>query len=241
LTAFPWSQQGHLFGPISHAHQHRIAVVAFSTSSSLIFDFDDYVFPVDIRSAILDLPYTGGSTYLQPAFELISSIRDSSRGFRNGKLAVIYTMNDVALDSASDLEFAIDVLRLQGDEVFAVGVSDQVSFAQLLSTVSAPASDRVFPRSSYSEVSKASFVDIVLDLLCVAPVQPFMVRPSTATTTTTTTTTTTLDPCSNADFVFVLDSSSTFTISEWNSTRDFVLRVIEVLPFDSRSSVFICC
>jgi hypothetical protein len=207
----------------------RVAVVAFSTSSSVVFDFNDYSTVGEMKLAITELPFIGGSTYVSPVLTAVNLLRQESRGFRGGKMAVIFAINDAALDDPADMEVAADALRQQNVDILAFGVGDQISMPQLHSVVSSPVQEHAFFHLDFNEVSRASVVDRVLDTVCIAPILTFMLP-----TTTPAPTTAMPLPCASIDFIFILDAASTFTVSEWTKLRGVLIGMVDILPPDSR-------
>ena len=218
----------------------RVAAISYSFYADVLFNFNEHTSNWDVQQAILSANLTGGSAFASSAFSSAAALlADPSSGYRGGKVVVYFLTNDVSQDPAEVLEASVDAVRNFPVEIYALGVADQVSPPELRSIVSLPIETHFVPIPTFSRLVTPLFVDDLLDSTCASPIRPLTTSTTTTASTPVLTTTTTNPPlldCQDFSYIFLLDSSSTFTRADWIKARDYFAQLIDYIP---ESSLFV--
>ena len=219
-----------------------MALITYSNVARVRFDFSQSYDGPTIENAIITQTYMNGGTATASALSLADTLLSSSdSGYDGGKAVVIVVTDGVSQETGTVLTMAINNLQAAA-EVFVVGVGSQVSVPELNQIASAPSSSHVF---LLDFVQLNSSVD-VLSQIAVSSACPPVSSTSTTTASTPTTTTSTFSStstiasiCNNfepIDFIFVLDSSASLGLDNWDLTLQFAVDFVNAIPVSATTS-----
>ena len=133
----------------------RVAVVSWSTTVTLEFDFNKYINNEGVKRGINGISYSGGWTATGDALNFIRTNLFSQSTRDTKKVLFIITdgkSNRQAYDPATEAQ----LLKRSGIEIFAFGIGRNVHDPELDSLSSAPISSHKFNVESFDDVSQIS-------------------------------------------------------------------------------------
>ena len=133
----------------------RVALVTWSTSVTLEFDFDEHVNNDGVNNGIDNVVYNGGLTATGDALHLIRTSLFSQSSSRAKKVLFIITdgrSNRQTHDPATQAR----LLKNRGVEIFAFGIGNNINEVELTSLASTPINGHKFRVETFSDVSALS-------------------------------------------------------------------------------------
>lgn len=117
--------------------QARIAMVVFSTNAITRFDFEHYQTTSAMVAFVNATPYQGGTTNLNAALQLASTLFADFQRTNAAKMVIVVTDGADTVNTDNTLTAATD-LKNHGATILTVGVTNQIDIPRLMSIASSP-------------------------------------------------------------------------------------------------------
>ena len=132
----------------------RVAVISFSSSANVEFDFDDHSTLEQLQNAIRGISYNSGYTYTALALKLAAELfndpsNSGARPISAGIPRVVVLITDGRSNGYSIIQPAMN-LQAAGVTVYSIGIGNY-NLNELLFIASYPDSDHVFLLQSYTD------------------------------------------------------------------------------------------
>ncbi|XP_069108778.1 collagen alpha-3(VI) chain-like isoform X2 [Argopecten irradians] len=197
----------------------QISVVTFESNPKLQFYLNDYQSKDDVLAAVSNITFHTGNTMTGKALQFVNDVVfvDSAGDRPNANNILVLLSDGESSDSTLALEQA-ELLKNESVKIFVVGVgldADGKSEAEAIATDL----NHVFETPDFFDLSSLQLEIELTEIDCNTTTLP----PVTTVPTTTPTTTPTPD-CDQrrADIIFVLDSSNSEGLANFNMQLDFV-------------------
>lgn len=187
----------------SNHHPFRIAAVVFSSDITVEVPLQS-AHNQDVLDSIEFLAYHGQLTKTAAALRAGAEIlRDN---YRDDAQRVVFVLTDGMATDAADLPAAIAELHEEADKTFVLGVGEDPDFDELISIASDP--ENILTADNFVVLDSEGFKDeAFVDVLCNCLPTP-------------------------TDIVFVIDSSASVSLQEWDKKIEFMQRTIADLNID---------
>ncbi|KAL5019862.1 hypothetical protein ScPMuIL_002754 [Solemya velum] len=243
--------------------QTRIGVLTFSDSHQLHFNLDQNLDKSMAMAAIMKTPYRSGGTNTADALwylgEHMFSVKTGSRP--NAKhIAVVITDGESHNPEATQI--AAEAAKKKGIQIFAIGVGDAADLDELEAIASTPSENFVFRVATYTALNsiQKSISQRTCEGMSTSKTHLISGQSSSLTkapTTTRTTTTTTERPITEtspnpimedqekidkacggkpADVFFLLDSSSSIELPDFDKPKNFVKNVVNLFDIGAKKT-----
>ncbi|XP_021367855.1 collagen alpha-3(VI) chain-like isoform X2 [Mizuhopecten yessoensis] len=204
----------------------QVSVVTYESNPAVQFYLNQYDNKNDAMSAVTNISFHTGNTLTGKALEFVrDSVFVSAAGDRPNANNILVVLTDgKSSDSQVTLEQA-SLLKNDSVKVFAIGIGLTDDGKDELGAI-ATDENHVFQTSDFFTLSSLQSEIELTQVDCISTTEPPM-----TTTPTTTPTTTSVPDCDQrrADIIFVLDSSNSEGLENFNKQLDFVKNFVELV------------
>ncbi|KAK3726724.1 hypothetical protein RRG08_017031 [Elysia crispata] len=138
----------------------RVGIIIFSDDATMVVRLEDTTNKTNLKSAILNIQYTGGGTNTAAALKLLSSTVFSRPTRHSNIPQVAVVLTDGLSSNTMVTKIQAEHLHAMGVKLFAIGIGNKASIEELEIIGSKPSAQFVIAMSSFNNLSSygANFV-----------------------------------------------------------------------------------